>query len=45
VSHSRSSGVDFELRYVLIGLGDDDVRPFGEDRSYATRDRAFGERD
>jgi lipopolysaccharide assembly outer membrane protein LptD (OstA) len=40
----RVSGIDFKVRYVLIGLGDDEVRPFGVDRRYATRDPSFGER-
>ena len=32
------SGVDFNIQYRLIGLGDDDVRPFGGGKKRASRD-------
>jgi lipopolysaccharide assembly outer membrane protein LptD (OstA) len=38
VAEDRVSGVDFNVQYVLIGLGDDDVRPFSGRRGGATRD-------
>jgi hypothetical protein len=44
VGEDRAGGVDFNFRYVLIGLGDDDVRPFSGDRRRATRDPYTGAR-
>jgi len=44
VADNRVGGVDFNVQYILIGLGDDDIRPFAADRRYATRDPSFGER-
>ena len=42
VGDDRSGGFDFNIRWVLIGLGDDDVRPFARGRSRATRDPYSG---
>jgi lipopolysaccharide assembly outer membrane protein LptD (OstA) len=41
VGDDRSGGVDFNFRYVLIGLGDDDVRPFAGGTRRATRDDPY----
>jgi len=39
VSDERTQGVEFALRYRLIGLGDDTVRPFQSGRR--TRQQQF----
>jgi hypothetical protein len=40
----RSGGARFDVQYVLIGLGDDAVRPFSGDRGRGTRDPYSGAR-
>jgi len=44
IGDDRSGGVDFSVRYVLIGLGDDDIRPFAGGRSRGTREPGSGTR-
>jgi lipopolysaccharide assembly outer membrane protein LptD (OstA) len=38
VGEDRAGGVDFNFRFILIGLGDDDVRPFAGSRGRTGRD-------
>jgi hypothetical protein len=42
VGDDRSGGFDFNIRWVLIGIGDDDVRPFAGGKRRATRDPYSG---